>query len=45
MPQVDSATYLSEYNYGHDKSGNKLAANAIEDLEKYWGTGLLPLRL
>ena len=33
------ATYLSEYNYGHDKSGNKLAANAIEDLEKYWGTG------
>lgn len=33
------ATYLSEYNYGHDKDGNKLAPNAIEGLEKYWGTG------
>ncbi len=33
------ATYLSERNYGHDSLGNKLAANAIEDLERYWGTG------
>lgn len=33
------ATYLSERNYGHDSIGNKLAANAIADLEKYWGTG------
>lgn len=33
------ATYLSEYNYGHDKNGRKLAPNAIEGLEKYWGTG------
>lgn len=33
------ATYLSERNYGHDDKGNKLASNAIEGLEKYWGTG------
>lgn len=33
------ATYLSERNYGHDSEGNKLAPNAIEGLEKYWGTG------
>lgn len=33
------ATYLSERNYGHDDAGNKLAPNAIEGLEKYWGTG------
>lgn len=33
------ATYLSEANYGHDKDGNKTSDFAIENLEKYWGTG------
>lgn len=33
------ATYLSEYNYGHDKDGNPVSPFAIEGLEKYWGTG------
>ncbi|MCM1109738.1 MAG: sulfatase [Clostridium sp.] len=34
------ATYLSEYNYGHDEEGNPVSPFAIEGLEKYWGTGV-----
>lgn len=33
------ATYLSEFNYGHDTEGNPVSPQAIPGLEKYWGTG------
>ena len=33
------ATYLSELNYGHDRSGKPYSLMSIPGLEKYWGTG------
>ena len=33
------ATYLSEFNYGHDRDGKPNSKFAIPGLEKYWGTG------
>lgn len=33
------ATYLSERNYGHDRSGRPTSLFAIPGLESYWGTG------
>lgn len=33
------STYLSEQNYGHDAEGNPVSPFALEDLDKYWGTG------
>lgn len=33
------ATYLSEYNYGHDAQGCPTALNAVPGLRQYWQTG------
>lgn len=33
------ASYLSEFNYGHDRDGKPNSLMAIPGLEKYWGTG------
>lgn len=33
------ATYLSEFNYGHDAEGKPVSLMAVPGLEKYWGTG------
>ena len=33
------ATYLSEFNYGHEKDGTPTSPMSIPGLEKYWGTG------